>query len=166
MNANSIYRDSILLMAGVLSIAVLGGAALVYSTQEVEDESTAALAELKPYEALRLLMLAEYARVAEKWRLGSNVTIAIGTGLSGSAADVLQRFGHPWEPERSWESNRGVPPPGNVLIRGLRIEGDTGFVAITIGEVAGNPACGYHIDSQYSWRGGWAEPDQSRVVMC
>jgi hypothetical protein len=162
MNANSIYRDSGILMVGVLSAVVLAGFFVISST----EEPPASLADLNPYDAHRLLMAAEYARIADEWRLESDVTIAIGSGLTGTASDVLQRFGHPWTAEQSWEDNGGVPPPGTVLVRELRIDGETGFVVLVIGEVAGNLACGYSIESRYSWQEGWGSPDESSVVMC
>jgi hypothetical protein len=166
MNANSVYRDSMLLMAGVLSVVVLGGLVLFNSTEEPSEGSQATLSDLDLDDALRLLMAAEYARVSDEWRLAPNVTIAIGSSLSESAAEVLRRFGHPWIREESWEENRGVPPPGTILVRELRIDGELGFVAIVIGEVAGDLACGYHIESQFYWRAGWGDPAESSVLMC
>ena len=152
-------RDS---FVDLLSTVVLAGFLLISST----EEPPASLADLAPYDAHRLLMAAEFARVADVWRLESDVTIAIGSELSGTASDVLQRFSHHWMAEQSWGDNGGVPPPGTVLVRELRIDGETGFVALIIGEVAGNSACGHNIASRYSWQEGWGSPDESSVVVC
>ena len=149
-------------MVGVLSTFILAGFLLISLT----EEPPVSLADLNSYDAHRLLMATEYARVADEWRLESDVTIAIGSELSGTASDVLQRFRHHWMAEQSWEDNDGVPPPGTVLVRELRIDGETGFVALVIGEVAGNLACGYSIVSRYSWQEGWGSPDESSVTVC
>lgn len=162
MKANSVNRDSMLLMAGLASIAVLGAVALINYTGELPEQ----LSDSESYDGHRLLMVAEYSRLSDQWQLAPDVTIAIGSGLSESAATVLQRFGHPWIRQQSWENNRGVPPPGTMLVKELRLDGDTGVVAVVIGEIAGDEACGYNIDSRYTWRGGWTVPDSGRVVMC
>ena len=151
-----------LLTAGLLAVAVLGGVALINEMDEPPEQ----LSDVQSDDALELLMAAEYARLADQWRVASDATIAIGSGLSEDAADVLRRFGHPWIHEQPWDNNRGVPPPGVLLVKELRLGKDSGFVAVVIGEVAGDLACGYSIESRYSWRGRWTIPDGGRVVVC
>jgi hypothetical protein len=162
MNAKYVYRDTMLLTAGLVAIALLGGVALVNATyRPLKTQS-----DPEPYDALNLLMTAEYARLIDQLRLPPNSTIAVGSGLSEPALQVLHRFSHQWVDEQPWENNRGVPPPGTLLVKELRIEGNTGYVAVVIGEAAGDLACGYKIETQYTWRGQWTGPNYALVTVC
>ena len=151
-----------LLTAGLVAIALLGGVALVNSAYR----PLKTLSDPEPYDALNQLMTKEYARLIDQLRLPPNITIAVGSGLSEPALQVLHRFGHHWIDEQPWEHNRGVPPPGTLLVNELRIEGNTGYVAVVVGETAGDLACGYSIETQYTWRGQWTGPDYALVTVC
>jgi len=151
-----------LLMAGVVAIALLGGVALVNSTHRPPKKQP----DLGSYDALSLLMSAEYARLTDRLRLSPNITIAVGSRLSEPASQVLYRFSNHVIDEQPWENNRGVPPPGTMLVNELRIEGISGYVGVVIGETAGNLACGYTIESQYTWQGQWIGPDNTLVIVC
>ena len=162
MNANHVFRDAMLLMAGLVASALLGGVALVNSTHRPPKAPPA----LESYDALNLLIAAEYARLTDRLRLSPNITIAVGSGLSEPASQVLYRFGNPVIDEQPWENNHGVPPPGTMLVNELRIEGNSGYVGVVIGEAAGDLACGYTIESQYTWQGQWIGPDDTLVTVC
>jgi hypothetical protein len=162
MNANCIYRDVMLVMAGLVAIGLLGSVALVNFTHRPPETQP----DLESYDALNLLMTAEYARLTDRLRLSPNITIAVGSGLSELASQVLQGFSNHLIDEQPWEKNRGVPPPGTMLVNELRIEGNSGYVGVVIGETAGDLACGYKIESQYSWRGQWTGPDNTLVIVC
>ena len=162
MNANYVYRDAMLLMAGLVAMALLGGVALVNSAYRPPRTQP----DLESYDALNLLIATEFARLTGRLRLPPDMTIAIGSGLSEPAAQVLRRFRNRVIDQQPWENNRGVPPPGTMLVRELRLEGNTGYVGVVIGEAAGDLSCGYTIESQYTWRGQWTGPDDTLVTVC
>jgi hypothetical protein len=160
--SDRVCRDLALLAAGLASIAILGGIVLVNSGGQQRDDLT----DVDAYGALRMLMAREYAELRTRRLIEPDVAIAVGSDITGDAAEVLRRFGRPWGGVQAWEENRGVPPAGILLVRELRIEGDSGFVTVVVGERAGDLGCGYTIQSRYDWNEGWEGRALARMRVC
>ena len=131
------------------------------------EHSRLELSGIDKFQALKMLWTAEYARIADVYPLSADVTLALGSELSGLARSVLQESGRRWMVQRPWADNHGVPPRGVVLVTRLEIDGEVGLVNTHIGVEAGRLACGQINNSRYAWNGNrWEPPDNDLIGQC